>query len=152
MSKNTQETEPESNLVAHARHELKVIGEDPDYSEKLIEMVKIFSSMGHSGGSAAIAIVQLNELLQYNNLSPLTDDESEWQYHGPEMSGIDNGFWQNRRNSEAFSLDGGKTYYLLSEGGRADNPEPIHHSRLHKPCPQCGTRSFHQHRPTCKTD
>lgn len=152
--------EPESNLVAHAERELKTIGEEKYHSEKLVEMVKIFASMGHSGGSAAVAIAQLTALLEFQNLSPLTDDEDEWMFHGNVDYGMSpdawengqGGIWQNKRNGEAFSNDGGKTYYLLSEGGNAQNPGPSHYSRLHKPCPTCGTREFHQHRATCKTN
>lgn len=160
MKLSQQAAVEESNLVTHARRELKVIGEDKYHSEKLVEMVEIFASMGHSGGSAGVAIAQLTALLEFQNLSPLTDDEDEWYFHANVDFGLpkdawengSGGVWQNKRNGEAFSNDGGKTYYLLSEGGNAQNPNPMHHSRLHKPCSQCGTRDFHRHRPTCKTN
>lgn len=118
----------ESNLVAHARRELDLIGEEPDTVSGYLKVVQAFADMGHSGGSASVAIPTLNALLQYKNLRPLTDAADEWFYHGPAMAGNDEGFWQNIRNSEAFSNDGGKTYYLLSEGGNDKNRGPLHTS------------------------
>jgi hypothetical protein len=143
MKNSQKQASPEeSNLVFHAMRELKTIREDKTHSEGLVKMVEIFASMGHSAGSAGVAIAQLNALLQFQNLSPLTDDENEWVFHG-------NNVWQNARNGEAFSNDGGKTYYLLSEGGSEKNPAPLHNSRYHKPCPRCGARELHQHHVTC---
>jgi hypothetical protein len=104
------------SLVEHARRELELCGqvkEDPAYAQSIVAAVAAFASYdGHSGGSAGMAIHQLTTLLQYGNLSPLTDNPDEW-HNVSEMSGHE--MWQNRRNSEAFSTDGGKTYYLLSE-------------------------------------
>lgn len=129
-----------SNLVDHARRELETIKEDPQHIEGMLKMVETFAEMGHSGASAAIAIAQLNGILQFQNLSPLTDDPDEWYFHGNIDFGLAEdawhngagGVWQNKRNGEAFSNDGGKTYYLLSEGANASNPSPVHNSRPHK--------------------
>lgn len=93
----------ESNLVAHARHELELIGEEPDTVEGYLKVIQAFADMGHSGGSAAVAIPVVNRLLQFENLTPLTDDPADWIEVGPSV-------WQNRRNSRMFSEDGGKTY------------------------------------------
>lgn len=119
-----------SKLVEHAKRELELIGEDADVIEWYLKVVEAFASFGHSGGSASATIPVLHELLQYKNLSPLTNNPDEWYYHGPNMSVDGKHFWQNRRNSEAFSLDGGNTYYLLSEGGNMTNPYPLHKSKL----------------------
>lgn len=112
-----------SNLVAHAKRELELVGEEPEIIDGYLKVIQAFADMGHSGGSASVAIPVINELLQFNNLTPLTDDPSEWN-NVSDISGEE--MWQNRRNSEAFSTDGGKTYYLLSEGGNAKNPRPLH--------------------------
>jgi hypothetical protein len=117
-----------SNLVEHARRELELVGEDQETIDGLLRVVQAFSDMGHSGGSASVAIPMLNELLSYRNLMPLTDDPSEWFHHGEDVAGRPGGVWQNIRNSEAFSNDGGKTYYLLSEGGNDMKREPLHTS------------------------
>lgn len=124
------EVKRQSNLVDHARRELKLVGEDDVTIEGLLNVIQAFADMGHSGGSASVAIPMLYELLQFKNLTPLTDDPDEWQHAGPEIYPPD-GIWQNRRNSAAFSHDGGKTYYLLSEGASDADREPLHTS-FHK--------------------
>lgn len=125
-----EETPPieDNNLYRHAERELKLLGNDVDYDEQILEIVKAFIKMGHSGGSAAYTIPLISKLLSYENVTPLTDDPDEWYFHGENMFPGSEGFWQNRRNGEAFSMDGGKTYYLLSEGGNSNNPEPLHKS------------------------
>lgn len=97
-----------SNLVDHARRELEMIGEDPEVIDGYLRIIQAFADMHPSGGMASVMIPTLNELLQFKNLKPLTNNPDEWIDHG--------GIWQNARNSEAFSTDGGETYYLLSEG------------------------------------
>lgn len=104
-----------SNLVDHARRELERVESDPWIIEGMVKVVQAFADMGHSGGSAMVCIPMLNDLLQFKNLSPLTDDPEEW-IDQTEMTATPNvSLWQSKRNSEAFSLNRGKTYYLLSE-------------------------------------
>lgn len=109
----------DDNLVKHAKSELERIANDEDFNEAIIEAVRGFCKYGHSGGSASVAIPMLNDLLQFKNLTPLTNDASEWNEVGTDM-------WQSTRNSEAFSNDRGNTYYLLSEGADQTNPSPLH--------------------------
>lgn len=104
------------SLVEHAEKELRIAGlfdEDSDYGSDLgssiLGVVKSFSEYGHSGGSAMTSIAILEKLLRFEPLTPLTSDPSEWME-------VSTNIWQSRRNSEAFSHDGGKTYYLLSDG------------------------------------
>lgn len=102
------------SLVEHARRELIALGEfesDPAYAQSIVATVAAFASYGHSGGSAGIAVEVLHDLLQFKNLTPLTDDPEEWEDRS-EMSGYP--LWQNKRNSSAFSTDVGRTYWLLS--------------------------------------
>lgn len=108
-----------SNLVEHAKRELALAGNDEAFNNSMIKAVEAFASYGHSGGSASVAIPMLNDLLQFKNLTPLTDDPDEWIV--VEMG--DEPCWQNKRRSDAFSNDGGKTYYCLDDEGR-----PIHES------------------------
>ena len=96
-----------SNLVNHAKRELELVGEDPETIEGLLKVIQAFADMGHSGGSAAVAVPMINDLLQFKNLTPLTNDPEEWIEVGDDI-------WQNRRNPEAFSKDGGRSYILLS--------------------------------------
>lgn len=113
-------------IVAHARKELELLGEDYDTIEGYLRVIKAFSDMRHSGGSASMAIPIINSLLLFKHLTPLTDASDEWNEvtdHGwePGLS-----IWQSKRNPEAFSTDGGKTYYLLSEGAHYHNQRPVH--------------------------
>jgi hypothetical protein len=115
--------EPDSNLVKHARRELELLGEtDVAFVESIVGAVRAFTSYGHSGGSAPIAIDYLHRLLQFQPLVPLTNDPAEWNDVSAQ-SGVP--LWQSTRNPEAFSGDGGKTYYLLSEY-RATGGAPPH--------------------------
>jgi hypothetical protein len=115
----------ESPLVNHAERELNILGEDPETIKGYLKVIQAFSDMGHSGASASIAIPTINELLNFKNLCSLTDDPDEWiQVKGEEED--EPGVWQSKRNPEAFSPDGGKNYYLLSEGAHFGNPHPLH--------------------------
>lgn len=103
------------SLVEHAQRELDLCGqtaEDPAYAKSIVDAVSAFANYGHSGGSAMVAREQLHALLNFDNLSPLTDDPGEWEDRSKESS---HPLWQNRRNSKAFSENGGKTYYLVDE-------------------------------------
>ena len=117
----------ESNLVSHARRELELIGEEPETIDWYLRVVKEFSSYGHSGGSMSVAIPTLQALLYFQNLSPLTRNQDEWMFISEDLWGDTGGIWQNVRNSEAFSNDGGMTYYLLSE-----NKDPSKLRTMHK--------------------
>lgn len=117
----------DSNLVQHARRELEMLGEDSYTINGYLEMITVFAKMGHSGGSASVFIPTLNQLLQFKNLMPLTNDPDEWMQVGSAVTGTFD-IWQNRRNAEAFSHNGGQSYYLLSEGGNDKNPRPLHAS------------------------
>ena len=109
----------ESILVQKARFELeraKLAGEEfPDFNNKVLEIVSIFASMGHSGSSAEYTRHVIDTLLRQKALSPLTDDPDEWEEHDPSMWDGRNKIWQNRRDSTAFSTDGGETYFYLDE-------------------------------------
>lgn len=113
-----------ANLVEHARRELKTSGqvaEDPAYAAHLIAAVAAFASYGHSGGSAVVAVGQLTRLLQWEPLTPITDNPEEWQevaFLDDAGEVADRGWWQNIRDSRALSRDGGKTW-TYTEGRHA---------------------------------
>lgn len=46
--------------------------------ENIIELVKVFESQGHSGGSASYMIRVLTRLLNFKPVTPLTGQEDEW--------------------------------------------------------------------------
>ena len=97
------------SLVEHARRELELVGEEEEYIVGIENVVRAFADMGHSGSSAMHFIPILDKLLRFQNLTPLTDDPSQWMEISDEIT-----IWQSRRNPEAFSEDGGKTYTLMS--------------------------------------
>lgn len=103
-----------SNLVEHAKRELALIGEDQEVIDWMVSVVAKYAEFGHSGGSHSICLPRLTALLNFDNLSELTDDPAEWIDRTAE-SGCP--FWQNSRNSRAFSEDGGKTYTFVETRG-----------------------------------
>lgn len=121
------------SLVDHARRELELLGtfrEDPDTANGLVKTIQTFvdADLASSGGQASWTIPVLYSLLQGKSLSPLTDDPEEWNLIDETIA---SNCWQSRRQSDAFSEDGGKNYYLLSEGANQQNPYPKHES-VHK--------------------
>ena len=108
-------TEPPtgSNIASHAWDELNRAGlltDDGDFyggmtGRAVMDLVDVFVEQGHSGMSASIVIDILRRVLAFEPLSPLTDDPAEWME-------VSNMLWQSRRQSQAFSQDGGKTYRL----------------------------------------
>lgn len=68
-----------SRLVDHAKKELEILGNGPDFDEHILEMVGTFAGAGHSGFSAAYAIEVITKLLKFEPLSPLTGEEGEWE-------------------------------------------------------------------------
>jgi hypothetical protein len=121
----------ESNLVSHAREEMRLASIDEDDQKNLMALVEVFDSQRHSGGAAGWTLNTLVRLLQYENLTALTDDPEEWNLVSDDHSFVNGPLHQNRRNPEAFSVDGGKTYYLLSENPNPQRPENIRTSNDH---------------------
>lgn len=105
-------TSEDSNLVKHAERELKSSlmsdMDDPDYwmAENLIDVVRTFSTGQHSGSSAKFAINELQKLLDYKPLGPLTGIDSEWVVHDYD----DNMSAQNSRCGRVFRRSDGTAY------------------------------------------
>lgn len=95
--------EEERNLFRHAKRELELLGEDEDFIENYLDIIRVFQTQGHSGGSAGVFIPTLLKLLNFENLTEITNDPIEWIEVGEN-------FWQNTRNSKLFSQDGGLSY------------------------------------------
>ncbi len=107
-----------SNLVKHAKRELELLGEDTETVEGLLKVVQAYADMGHSGGSHSVILPRLAALLNYENLTPLTDDPEEWVFHDEEKWPPD-GIYQNIRNSKMLSPD-------RSEYWSVDEPNTIY--------------------------
>jgi hypothetical protein len=113
------------NLVRFAEAELRRAGmfdEDADYRGELgrsvVRLVRAFASQRFSGYAARQAVLLLGRLLLFQPVTPLTADPAEWMPVEPR------GYSQSRRRPDAFSRDGGKTYYLL------DDPWPWYRRRF----------------------
>jgi hypothetical protein len=96
-----------SKIVNHARHELNLIGEDPEVTEAIVKVVEAFSDLQERFLPSLICYHRIDKLLRMQNLAPLTDDPDEWIPVGG------NDLHQSKRNPHAFSVDGGKSYRLL---------------------------------------
>ena len=96
-----------ANLKAHAEEELRRAGlfdKDSDYdgmlAEAVMELMEVFADQGHSGFSAMLTLDLFNRLGQYQTLTPITGDITEWNdvscysTSGPPL-------WQNRRRLKA---------------------------------------------------
>jgi len=114
-----------TNLVDHARRELAAINEAPELTAGILKVIEAFAELKDSAEVTHETLQTLNALLEFQHLTPLTDDPEEWYQHDM----LDGTFWQNKRNGGAFSRDGGKTYYLTEEGANQANPFPVHISR-----------------------
>lgn len=114
------------NLVEHAKRELFLAGfydDDVPYgkgmiADSIVAAIEGFIKVGHSGGSAQIAIPILEKLLRFEVLSAITNDPNEWLKIDDNISGQKN-LSQNTRGSMFFSHDDGKTYY------HGNNPNEI---------------------------
>lgn len=107
------------SMVEHARRELELAGlfdDDSDYGgmvgKAVLKAVEAWAEEGHSGFSHAYCLAIFNKLVNGEQLTPLTRSPGEWE----DISSMSaEPIWQNKRNSQAFSHDGGRTYYLVSE-------------------------------------
>lgn len=108
------------NLIGHAREELTRINEDPDMIEGYLDVIQSFSDLGLSGSQAEHMVPILFKLMNLQPLSPLTSDPAEWTL-------VTDDLWQSKRHPEAFSKNGGATYYILSE--RDMDPTAFHVSK-----------------------
>lgn len=115
-------TQPTGNLMAHALHEL-----GPGCDIELRELILVFSTQGHSGGSAAVTADLIAKLLRYDPIRPLTGEADEWCEVGPAV-------FQNKRcgrvfkqadrfNGQAYDLDG--IVWEDPDGSRFTNGESM---------------------------
>ena len=103
----------ESNIAEYAWDELNRVGAftaEGDFyggmtGRAVMDLVDVFVEQCHSGMSGALVADAFHRLVMFKPLGPLTDDPDEWVE-------VADGLWQSRRQSQAFSQDGGKTYRL----------------------------------------
>jgi hypothetical protein len=103
----------DGNLVQHALTELQAAGHfDGDRINALaandaVDLVRVFSTQGHSGFSASFMRHLFDALAAYKPLGPLTGADSEWM-DVAEVSGMP--MWQNRRCGHVFRDGDGQAY------------------------------------------
>lgn len=121
-----------SNLVEYAKRELQLAGafeKDSMYEGMLgnsvLELVETFAKQGHSGMSAQITLQLFIMVANFKPLTDITDNPDDWMDVSEHSVPKGEKMYQCRRRSDAFSRDGGKTYYLL------DNPKEFLTSKKH---------------------
>lgn len=115
VEEETEEKKEPSILIIHARRELEAIGENSEAIECYICAIQAISDLGQPETIASVVIPTITALIEFKNLSPLTDKPDEWNYINDLVCGEYQGVWQNVRNTEVFSVDGGKTRYSLHQ-------------------------------------
>lgn len=104
-------------MITHAERELRLAGlldELSDYDGMLgnavLELIALFAEQGHSGASAFMVAELFAKLASFETIVPLTSNPDEWN-DVSEVSGEP--MWQSARQPNAFSGDGGKTWYFV---------------------------------------
>lgn len=122
--KNEEKEGNMTKLEKYAEYEMKRAGlydKDADYGgmipEAVMNIVRAYGKAGHSScGSHALTMAIFNKVIEFKPLTPLTTDPSEWNEVIETRNSIRQ-LWQNRRDREVFSEDGGKTAYHVSGPG-----------------------------------
>ena len=104
-----------SNILAHAKRELDLIGMTEDSSDEMnvmmrkhiLHMMQEFANEGHSGFTASYAIGILTKLLDFKPLTPLTGADDEWN-DVSDRGGVTH--YQNNRRSSVFKNSNGECY------------------------------------------
>jgi hypothetical protein len=107
-----------SNLEKHAESEMRRAGlfdKDADYDGMIpaavMKLVQTHAAEGHSGSSHALTLAIFNKVINFQTLTPITSDPSEWMRVDPDH--YQPGTWQNIRQGTCFSRDAGKSWYNI---------------------------------------
>ena len=103
-----------TDLQLHALREFKALGYTPLnqpqedgpnkwVQENVLELLKVFSTQGHSGFSAPYCINAFRKLASWEPLCPLTGEADEWNE-------VSDDLWQNNRCSRVFKRADNKPY------------------------------------------
>lgn len=113
------------SLSEHARSELQRAGEfdrDPIRATVLMALVSVVDAFVSTGELSAVDLVDpLGLLLHHSTLTPLTDEPSEW---ADRSTATGRRLWQSRRNPNAFSHNGGASFFLLAEKQQYSPADP----------------------------
>jgi len=99
-----------SNLTKHAEREFAILGWPGDdkmqqlICRNVLDLLKVLSGQGHSGSSHGYLMGLFVNLADFKPISPLTGADDEWIE-------VDDGMFQNRRDSEVFK-ENGDAYWI----------------------------------------
>ena len=117
MVTQLERIENELRIAGYNLQDKDEINSDDDYAQSVgkaaYDVCKLFCEQDHSGMSAGFTIGLITKLLKGDNLTPLTNDPSEWEQHPKEMDPQQT--WQSKRKFSCFSDDNLKTYYDIDE-------------------------------------
>lgn len=126
-----------SNLVKYAKKELDLLLETIDKTDKqaikmqklmhddVLEVIQVISRQEHSGFSMGYFKNQLDRLMMFKPLLPLTGEDSEWNEVGENLEQNNRCYSVFRENGDnltaynnsakIFSDDGGQTWYSSND-------------------------------------
>jgi len=101
-----------TRLIEHALKEFEIAGwmnengefldsMQNDICNNILELLKVFSDQGHSGGSAYYCLDIFSKLGRFQNLTPLTGNDDEWNCINDERTN-NVPIYQNKRSSHVF--------------------------------------------------
>lgn len=105
--------EASGNLYSHAKTEMDIVWPESDemqdmMKQNLLDLIAVFSAQGHSGYSANYLTANLNPLMKFEPLGPLTGNENEWTT----LDYSDEMVAQNKRDSRVFKRGDGSAYFI----------------------------------------
>ena len=109
--------EGELNLLLKSCKDSESLKTQKAVNDDILDIIKLFSSQGHSGFSASYSLNILKRLLDYKPLSAITGDEDEWEQlnYSPDLA------YQNKRCPSLFRDADGKVYNVEARIFSDDN-------------------------------
>lgn len=109
--------EGELNLLLKSCKDSESLKTQKAVNDDILDIIKLFSSQGHSGFSAGYSLNILKRLLDYKPLSAITGDEDEWEQlnYSPDLA------YQNKRCPSLFRDADGKVYNVEARVFSDDN-------------------------------
>lgn len=111
-----------TNLEKHAEQEMKLANlydKNADYDgmipRAVMKLIKAHASEGHSGGSHWLTLEIFNKLVNFQTLTPITNNPNEWTCVGEYNCKNDKPLYQNKRDPSYFSNDGGITWWNVND-------------------------------------
>lgn len=109
-----------SDLINHAKNEMDIAWPEECemqalVRENILELVEVFSKQGHTGMSAPYVLAHFQKLANFETITPLTGEESEWVEVGENL-------FQNKRDGEVFKKGyNGQAYWISGNVFRDQN-------------------------------